>query len=164
MVCGQELEFPSQKSGFHSALVLTCCVTLCKCNVFEGFPGLASEFACQCRIPKRHSFGPGSERSPGVGNDNPLQYSCLENSMDRGAWWATVHGVAKSQTWLSSWVHSMQSLWACFLWEWWIIKCYFLGLSWGFTEIIIMIREANSSVYWVNQCLLIYCFISQNSH
>ena len=38
---------------------------------------------------------PGSGRSPGVGNDNPLQYSCLENSMDRGAWWATVHGMAK---------------------------------------------------------------------
>ena len=39
---------------------------------------------------------PGSGRSPGEGNDSPLQYSCLENSMDRGAWWATVHGVAKS--------------------------------------------------------------------
>jgi len=41
---------------------------------------------------------PESGRSPGGGNGNPLQYSCLENSMDRGAWWATVHGVAKSQT------------------------------------------------------------------
>ena len=38
---------------------------------------------------------PGSERSPGEGNDNPLQYSCLETSMDRGAWRATVHEVAK---------------------------------------------------------------------
>ena len=41
---------------------------------------------------------PGSVKSPGGGNDNPLQYSSLENSMDRGAWWATVHGVTKSQT------------------------------------------------------------------
>ena len=41
---------------------------------------------------------PGLGRSPGVGNGNPLQYSCLENSMNRGLWWATVHGVAKSQT------------------------------------------------------------------
>ena len=41
---------------------------------------------------------PGSGRSPGVGNGNPLQYSCLKNSMDRGAWQATVHGVAKSRT------------------------------------------------------------------
>ena len=39
-----------------------------------------------------------SGRAPGEGNDNPFQYSYLENCMDRGAWWATVHGVAKSQT------------------------------------------------------------------
>ena len=43
----------------------------------------------------------GLGRSPGEGNGKPLQYSCLENSMDRGAWQATVHGVAKSQTRLS---------------------------------------------------------------
>ena len=41
-------------------------------------------------------------RSPGVGNSNPLQYSCLGNPMDRGAWWATVHGIAKSQARLST--------------------------------------------------------------
>ena len=41
---------------------------------------------------------PGSGRFPGGGHDNPLQYSCLENPMDRGAWRVTVHGVAKSQT------------------------------------------------------------------
>ena len=41
---------------------------------------------------------PGSGRSPGKGNGNPLQYCCLENPMDRGAWQATVHGVAKSWT------------------------------------------------------------------
>ena len=40
---------------------------------------------------------PGSGRSPGGGNGNPLQYFCQGNPMDRGAWWATVHGVAKSQ-------------------------------------------------------------------
>ena len=45
---------------------------------------------------------PGSGRSPGGGHDNPLQFSCLENPMDRGAWWATVHGVTKSQTRLSN--------------------------------------------------------------
>ena len=44
---------------------------------------------------------PGSGRSPGGGHGNPLQYSCLENPRDRGAWWTTVHGVAQSQTWLS---------------------------------------------------------------
>ena len=41
---------------------------------------------------------PGSGRSPGEGNGNPLRYSCLENPMDGGAWWAAVHGVAQSQT------------------------------------------------------------------
>ena len=45
---------------------------------------------------------PGSGRSPGEGNGNPLQYSCLENPMDGGAWWATVHGVAKGWTRLSN--------------------------------------------------------------
>ena len=44
---------------------------------------------------------PGSGRSPGEGNGTPLRYSCLENPMAGGAWWATVHGVAKSRTQLS---------------------------------------------------------------
>ena len=46
---------------------------------------------------------PGLGRSPGVGNGNPLQYSCLENFINRGAWWIAVHGVANSWTWLSKW-------------------------------------------------------------
>jgi len=45
---------------------------------------------------------PGSARAAGEGNENPLQYSCLGNSMDRGAWWAIVHKVVRSQTGLSS--------------------------------------------------------------
>ena len=45
---------------------------------------------------------PGSGRSPGGGHDNPLQYSCLEKSMDSGAWWATVYGLSKGQTGLST--------------------------------------------------------------
>ena len=48
---------------------------------------------------------PGSERSPGEGNGNPLQYSCLENPVDRGYWQATIHRIAKSQTQLSMRAH-----------------------------------------------------------
>ena len=50
---------------------------------------------------------PGSGRSPRGGNGNPLQYSCLENPMDRGAWWATIHGATKSRTWLSNWTQNI---------------------------------------------------------
>ena len=53
------------------------------------------ESACPCR---RHRFHPWVGKIPGGGHDNPLQYSCLENPMARGAWWARVYGVAKSQT------------------------------------------------------------------
>ena len=63
-----------------------------------GFPGGSEVKASACNVGDLGSI-PGLGRSPGEGNGNPLQYSCLENPMDRGAWWAT--RVAKSQTWLS---------------------------------------------------------------
>ena len=65
-----------------------------------GFPGGSEVKGSACNVGDPGSI-PGSGRSPGEGNGNPLQYSCLENPMDGGAWWATVHGVAKSQTRLS---------------------------------------------------------------
>ena len=52
-------------------------------------------------VQENPGSNPGSGRSPGEGNGYPLQYSCLENPMDRGAWWAIVHGAAESQTQLS---------------------------------------------------------------
>ena len=58
------------------------------------------------KLPGDPGSKSGLGRSPGEGNGYPLQYSCLENSMDRGAWWATVHGVAKSQTWLKTNTHT----------------------------------------------------------
>ena len=74
-----------------------CCIVL----LLLGFPGGSDgkEYACQAG-----DLGsvPGLGRSPGEENGNPLQYSCLENSMDRGAWWATVHEVAKSRTGFSN--------------------------------------------------------------
>ena len=65
-----------------------------------GFPGGSEVKVSACNAGDLSSI-PGLGRSPGEGNGNPLQYSCLENPMDRGAWWATVHGVALSQTGLS---------------------------------------------------------------
>ena len=57
------------------------------------------ESTCQFRRRRRRRFNPlDGGRSPGGGRGNPLQYSRLDNPMDRGAWWATVHGVAKSRT------------------------------------------------------------------
>ena len=66
-------------------------------NDIKGFPGGSDgkESACSVKDP---GLIPWQEDSPGEGNGNPLQYSCLENSMDAGAWQATDHGVAKSQT------------------------------------------------------------------
>ena len=73
----------------------------------EGFPGasLGKESACSAGdLGSISGWGP----SPGEGNGNPLQYSCLENPMDEGAWQATVHGVAKSRTRLSEFtLHDM---------------------------------------------------------
>ena len=65
-----------------------------------GFPGGSEVKATAYNAGDLGSI-PGSGRSPGEGTGNLLQYSCLENPMDGEAWWATVHGVAKSQTWLS---------------------------------------------------------------
>ena len=62
-----------------------------------GFPGGSEGKASACDAGDPGSI-PGSERSLGEGNGNPPQYSCLENPMDTGAWWATVHRVAKSWT------------------------------------------------------------------
>ena len=69
--------------------------------IITGLPGGASgkESACNAEDP---GSIPGLGRSPEEENGYPLQYSCLENSMDRGAWWARVHGVAKGQTQLSN--------------------------------------------------------------
>ena len=58
----------------------------------RGFPGGSEGKASACNAGDLGSI-PGLGRSPGEGNGNPLQYSCLENPMDREAWWATVHGV-----------------------------------------------------------------------
>ena len=100
---------------FATSSVTKSCPTVCNpinCST-PGFPTLnyLLEFAqiSQVRLVVKNppanarnvgdsGLIPGLRQLPGVGNGNPLQHSCLENPMNRGAWWATVHGVAKSRT------------------------------------------------------------------
>ena len=91
------------------SLYVTCCFSLAAFNILPlclifvsltGFPGGSDSKASAYNAGDPGSI-PGLGRSPGEGNGNLLQYSCLENPMDGGAWQATVRGVAKSQTWLS---------------------------------------------------------------
>ena len=63
------------------------------------------ESVCSAGDP---SLIPGLGRCPGEGNGNPFQYSCMENPMDRGAWWPTVHGMEKSWTWFEWLTHSLK--------------------------------------------------------
>ena len=69
-------------------------------SLLEGFPGGSGVKNPSTNAGDTGDLSsiPGLGRSPGGGNGNTVQYSCLENPMERGAWWATVHGVAKSQT------------------------------------------------------------------
>ena len=77
---------------------------------------MGKESACNAEDTGDAGLIPGSGRSPEGGNDNPLQYTCLENSMDRGAWRAAVRGVMKSRTLLSLDAVEMSSV-AAFLRE-----------------------------------------------
>ena len=70
---------------------------MCMYVYILGFPN-GSEVKASASNAGDLGLIPGLGRSPGEGNGNPLQYFCLENPMDRGAWWATFHRVAKSQT------------------------------------------------------------------
>ena len=79
-----------------------------------GFPGGSEVKASACNVGDLGSI-PELGRSPGEGNGKPLQYSCLENHMDGGAWWVTVHRVTKSQTQLSDFTSlAVQRLKLCF--------------------------------------------------
>ena len=115
-VCSKwKLEFisstrPSMVPGWHRCT--NCFITWTNAtNLFfflhRCFRWLkGKESACQwsrCRFEADAGLIPGLGKPPAERNGNPLQYSCLGNSMDRGAWWATVHGVTKSQIQLSDW-------------------------------------------------------------
>jgi len=90
----------------QNCVYLKCTVSwfdICTCIVKWGFPGGTSgkESTCSARDARDAGSIPRLERSSGGGSGSPLQYSCCKNPMDIGAWWATVLGVAKSQTRLS---------------------------------------------------------------
>ena len=70
--------------------------------VYRSFPGGSVVRNLPASNPRDTGSIPGSGRSPGGGQGNPLRSSCLEKPTDRGAWWATVHGVTKSWTYLSN--------------------------------------------------------------
>ena len=83
-----------------NVLVAQSCRLFATPSTIAGLPGGSEVKASACNAGDQGSI-PGLGRSPGEGNGNPLQYSCLENPTDRGAWRATVHRVAKSWTRLS---------------------------------------------------------------
>ena len=108
--------------------------------VIKGLPASAGETRSADLIP-------GSGRCPGGGNGNPLQYSCLETPMNRGAWWARVHG---SQRVGHDWNDSAHSVWPHFNWRPYLkmqshLRCLELGLQhmifsgWGGIQLITII-------------------------
>ena len=81
--------FPSPQASFT--------IYYSEANTISGFPPCGSDSKeSACNVGDLGLIFPGSGRSPGEGNGSPLQYSCLEHLMDRGAWWATVRGVARA--------------------------------------------------------------------
>ena len=86
-------------SFFFSCTMFLSCVYFASAFPFWQFPYGSNGKECTWNEGDP-GLMPESERSSGEGNGSPLQYPCLENSMDRGVWWAMVHKVSKSQTWL----------------------------------------------------------------
>ena len=93
-------QFPEIRCGTFS-LCLNICSAFKKNMIFFEQERVFKKASSNITNAGDLGLIPGLARSPGEGHGNPLQYSCLENPRDRGAWWATVHGVAKSRTQLS---------------------------------------------------------------
>ena len=89
------VSFPTSILCLHRKLQTGSSISLFKTSNVKGFPSGSDSKGSACSAGDLDSVS-GVGRSPGEGNDHSLQYSCLENSMDRGAWQATVHGVAES--------------------------------------------------------------------
>ena len=121
--------------------------------MYWDFPGVSDGKASAYNAGDPGSI-PGLGRSPGEGNGNPLQYSCLDNPMDGGAWQATVHGVAKSRTPLSDFTFT-------FKWYYKIIfpKSYLPLTLWKITSFIpkmkFLFKNSENLSSWLVFCLLI---------
>ena len=113
-VWGHDSEHLWSTTHHHSLFTLVTSAVSPKhiksCINYCGFPGGSDNKESACNAGDEGS-NPGLGRAPGEGNGNSLHHSCLENPMDRGAWRATVHGVAKSWTWLSNEHFYFHSLW-----------------------------------------------------
>ena len=95
----------------------------------------------------------GWGRSPGEGNGNPLQYSCLENPMDEGAWWATVHGVSKSRTRLSNFTRiQTQSLFPEFQKKTLSFLHFYQNISWKYWKALTKV-QVKLNMVWIRLSL-----------
>ena len=108
------LKLMSIKSEMPSNHIILCHPLLLLPSIFPSIKVFPNESALHIRWPNYWSFSFSIILPMNIHgwNGNPLQYSCLENPMDRGAWWATIYGFAKSQTWLSDFCVYLISLYA----------------------------------------------------
>ena len=109
---------------------------LAPCETYNGLPRCLSgkESACQCRRRRKCELDPWSGRLAGEENSNPLKYSCLENPMDRGAWWATDHSVAKIRTRLGRMTVRHKTGFQSMLGEWlnkWLLGKWLQRINFG---------------------------------
>ena len=112
-----------------------------------GFPDGSEVKASACNVGDLGSI-PGSGRSPGEGHGNPLQYSCLENSMDRGAWWATEYGVAKSWRQLGDFTFTFHFIrdW-CHLTELWKLKLVYVRVMQRGLPVVTQVIQEQSGLW-----------------
>ena len=144
---------PSLKDFEHN---LTSVGNECNCPVvwtffittLLGFPGSLDGKASSYNVGDLGLI-PGSARSPGEGNGNPLQYSCLENPMDGGPWQATPHGFAKSQTWLK-WL-SMHTQIDCRR-TWWICVQFIIILGCRIHAVVWQLKKTKSKLRYLFIC------------
>ena len=95
-VCGEEMEIRNWLDGNQKLMEIRNQKWIAIVFIYYELSIEWASLVAQCQF-RRHRFDPGSERSPGEWNGNPLQDSCLGNPMDRGAWQSTVYGLAKKK-------------------------------------------------------------------